>query len=236
MVLPVKMTEHIFVALISGSEDHKLNCILAHFIHHICNKIKALLVCETGYDSDHHYLWINLKSQVFLKLKFIFYFFLAEITGVVILSDKRICFRIKYIIVNSVYNSSQAVGSGAHQPIQALSVKRRFNFFCVCITYSSYRIRKNNSALQEIGVSVCFQFIWSKIIIRKTCDLPYCFYIPYSLEFQVMDSHNCADPSEKFILLERIMKIHRNKTCLPVMTMDHIRAKTDHRKYGKNRF
>ena len=65
----------------------------------------------------------------------------------------------------------------------------------------------------------------SKIIIRKTCDLPYCFYIPYSLEFQVMDSHNCADPSEKFILLERIMKIHRNKTCLPVMTVDHIRRK-----------
>ena len=35
---------------------------------------------------------------------------------------------------------------------------------------------------------------------------------------------------EKLILLKAVMEIYRNQTCLPVMTVDHIRPETDHRK------
>ena len=41
------------------------------------------------------------------------------------------------------------------------------------------------------------------------------FYIPYTLEFQIVDGHDGLDPPEEFVLLEGIMQVHRNQTGLP---------------------
>ena len=39
------------------------------------------------------------------------------------------------------------------------------------------------------------------------------------------------DIPEKFILLEAVMQINRNKTSLPVMAVDDVWSESDHRKY-----
>ena len=51
-----------------------------------------------------------------------------------------------------------------------------------------------------------------------------------------MDRHNSLDAPEEFILLERVMQINRYKTCLPVMTVDHIRTEVDDRKHREDCF
>ena len=42
--------------------EAKLYGILAHLIHHIADEVEALLIGQTGYDTDHHRLRIDLES------------------------------------------------------------------------------------------------------------------------------------------------------------------------------
>ena len=52
------MPEHIFITFLTGSQNNKLNIILAKFIHYIGNQVKPLLVCQTGYNAYHHFLFV----------------------------------------------------------------------------------------------------------------------------------------------------------------------------------
>ena len=224
------MTEHILKALFSCSKHYDLYSVLTEFIHYVCDQVKAFLICQTGNDSDQHRIRVFIQSKIFLKLDLILNFFLTESLCIVVSGNTFICFRIEYIIINSIDNTSKIMCSGTEKTIQTFSIERSFDFFRISITYRSYCISKNNSTFQEVCIFVCFQFIRCKIIIRKSCDSLNSLYIPYSLEFQIVNCHNCLDSPEKFILLEGIMQIYRNKTCLPVVTVDHIRAETDNRK------
>ena len=224
------MAEHVFISLITGSQCHNLNCILAELIHHISDQVKSLLICKTGNDSDHHYFRILLQSQFSLELNLILHFFLTEGCGIIILCNTGICLRIENIVINSVYNTSETVGTGTHQSVQTFSVERCLDFLSISVADCSHRICKYNTALQEIGILISFQLICCKVIIRKACDILYSLNIPNTLEFQVMYGHNSFYIPEKLILLEAVMKIYRNQSCLPVMTVDHIRSEANHRK------
>ena len=125
------------------------------------------------------------------------------------------------------------MGTRIKKSVKTFSVERSLDFFCISITYCSNCICKYNATLQEVCIFVCFQLIRCKIIIRQTSDTLYSLHIPDTLEFQVVNGHNCLDSPEKFVLLERIVKINRYKTCLPVMTVNNVRSESDHRKYGK---
>ena len=236
MIFPVKVAEHIFVAFFAGTEYDDLNSILTQFIHDICDQVKAFLVCQTGNDTDQHYVRIFVQPEVTLKLKLVFDFFLAEGLCIIILCNVFICLRIEYIIIDSVDDTAKVMGTRTEKSVQSLSVERCLDLFGISITYCCYCICKYNSTFEEVCIFVCFQLIRGKIVIRKTCDTLYGLDIPYALEFQIVDRHNRLDSPEKFILLERIMQIYRNKTCLPVVAVDHIRAESDHREHGENCF
>ena len=49
-------------------------------------------------------------------------------------------------------------------------------------------------------------------------------HIIYTLEFQVMYGHDGLNSPEELILLEAVVQINRNKTCLPVMAVNNVRA------------
>ena len=230
VIFPVKVTEHILIAFFTGTEDNDLNRILAKLIHDVSDQIESFLICQAGYDTDHHGLWILLKSEIFLKLDLILDLFLAEILRIVVSGDVWICLRIEFIVINTIYNTSQAVGPCIEKTIQLFTVEWCFDLLCVSITYCGDRICKYYTALQEVGILIRLQFIRCKIVIRKPCNILNSLNIPYTLEFQVMYCHNSLDSTEEFILLERIMKVNRNKSCLPVMTVNDIRSESDHRK------
>ena len=236
MIFPVKVAEHIFIAFFAGTKYNNLNCILTQLVHDVCDQVKSLLVCQTGNDADKHCVRIFVQPEISLKLKLVFDFFLAEGLCIIILCNVFICLRIEYIIINSVDDTAKVMGTCTEKSIQPFSVKRCLDLFGISITYCCYCICKYNSTFEEVCIFVCFQLIRGKIVIRKTSNALYGLYIPYALEFQVVDCHNSLDSPEKFILLERIMQIYRNKTCLPVVAVDHIRAESDHREHGENCF
>ena len=62
MIFPVKVTEHILIALISCAKSYNLYTILTKLVHDISDQVKSLLICQTGNNTDHHSLRILLKS------------------------------------------------------------------------------------------------------------------------------------------------------------------------------
>ena len=230
MIFPVKVTEHILITFITGSKNYKLDSILAKLIHHICDQIKPFLICQSWYNTYHHRLRIFLQSKISLQLKFVLNFLFSESCCIISLCDIWICFRIEFIVINTIYNSTQAICTRTHQTVQFFSIERCLDFLCISIAYSSDCICKHNTALQIVGIFICFQFVCCKIIIGQSCDILDCLYIPYTLEFKVMYCHDRLDIPEKFILLEAVVQIYGNKSGLPVMTVYNIRSESDNRK------
>lgn len=124
---------------------------LTEFIHYICDQVKAFLICQTGNDSDQHRIRVFIQSKIFLKLDLILNFFLTESLCIVVSGNTFICFRIEYIIINSIDNTSKIMCSGTEKTIQTFSIERSFDFFRISITYCSYCISKNNSTFQKFA-------------------------------------------------------------------------------------
>ena len=74
------MTEHVFILLFTGAQHHELDIILTQFIHNIGNQVKALLIGQTGYDTDDQCLIILIQSEISLKRTLVFYFSLRKLT------------------------------------------------------------------------------------------------------------------------------------------------------------
>ena len=49
-----------------------------------------------------------------------------------------------------------------------------------------------------------------------------------------MYGHDGLNAPEELILLEAVMKVNRNKACLPVVAMNNVRSESNYRKYGKH--
>ena len=218
------MTEHILVTLFSCSQNHQLNIQLTELIHHVGDEVKALLVCQTGNHADHKLLVVLLKTQLFLKSLFVFHFFLAEILDVIVFSNKSIRLRIVLIVIDSVYDSAEVIGTGIEKAVQMLSVERCLDLLRIGSTHGSNRICIDQSALEIVGISVGFQFIRCEIVSRKSCDIPHRFHIPDALKFQVMYGHDRFDPTVKLVVAELIFQENRNQTRLPVMAVDDVRT------------
>ena len=141
------MTEHILILLLTCSKRNNLNCILTQFIHHTGDQIKSLLICQSGYDTDHQLLMVLCKSKLFLKFNFILNLLFPEILYTVIPVNILVCLRIIYIIVDSIHNTGKACRPGLHQSFQLFSVKRSLNFLCIGAADSCHFICIDDTAL-----------------------------------------------------------------------------------------
>ena len=101
-IFPGKMPEHILIFLIACAQDHKLNILLAHLFHHVGDQVKALLIRQAGYNSDHELLIVLFKTRLLLQRAFVLNLFLTEILRGIGLGDKGIRLRIVLVVVNAV--------------------------------------------------------------------------------------------------------------------------------------
>ena len=147
MIFPVEVTEHILITLFTCSKNNDLHCILAEFIHHIGDQVKALLVCQTGNDTNEHCIRILIESEITLELDLVFDFFFAEVLCVVFLGDTGICLRIEYIVINSINDTTEIMRSRTEKSIQTLSIEWCLDLLCISVTYCCYCICKDDTAL-----------------------------------------------------------------------------------------
>ena len=221
-ILPCKMTEHILILFFASTECHDLHSILTELVHHICYQVKAFLVSQSGNDTNHHRLMVLLQIQFFLKRCLVLDFLSPEIRYIIVLHNAWICFRIIILIIDSVHNTGQTVRSCIHQTVQAFSIEWHLNLFCISIAYSCDPICIDNSTFQIIGILICFQLIRCEIILRQSRDVTNPLRIPCALKLQIVNGHDRLDSSIPLITIAEIIKVYRNESCLPVMTVDDI--------------
>ena len=79
------ITEHIFISAVTGSKNDELDTITTDIIHNAINQIKSLLVCQSGYNTDHKLLIILWESTFLLKFNLVDLLQFTEIVDTVIL-------------------------------------------------------------------------------------------------------------------------------------------------------
>ena len=89
-IFPCIVTEQVLILLFTGSENNKLGILRTNFFNYIINQIKALLICQTGDNTNHKLSVILCQPQFLLKTSLVFNLFLAESTGIIIGIDERI--------------------------------------------------------------------------------------------------------------------------------------------------
>ena len=99
------------------------------------------------------------------KLQLILHLLLTECGCIIACSQILICLRVKFIIIDTIYNSPQAVSTGTKKSVKTFSIEWCLNLICICVTYCSNSISKDYTALQEITILVSFQLIRCKVII-----------------------------------------------------------------------
>ena len=71
-------------------------------------------------------------------------------------------FGIVFLIIDTVYDSSQITAACAEQAVQRFSVERGLNLFRIGVAYGSNRVGVNNAALKQIGIFISLQLIRRK--------------------------------------------------------------------------
>ena len=101
------MPEHILIAFLAGSEDNKLNIVVAQLIHDVSDQIASLLVCESRNQTDHHLPVILPQRQLLLQSPLILDLLLAEIDRIVGLDNILVRLRVKLRVINAVDDTAR---------------------------------------------------------------------------------------------------------------------------------
>ena len=164
-ILPSIVTEHILITFFSGTQYYNLYFILADFIQNTFNQVKAFLICQSGYYTDHHHIRIFFQTKLSLKCYFILCLFCQYICCIKLIWKMNIRLWIKDIIINTIYNTGKHIRTCLQQLIQLLSVKFCLNLFRVSLTDGSHTVCIDNTTLQQIHITVSFQLIRCEIAV-----------------------------------------------------------------------
>ena len=223
-ILPCIVTEHILVTFLAGTQYHNLHFILADLIQHTFDQVKSFLVCQSGYNTDHHYIRIFAQTKLSLKFYLILCFLCCYILCIELVWQMDICLRIENVVINTIDNTGEHIRACLQKLIQLLSVKFCLNLFCISVTDSSYTVCIYDTALEQVHISVSFQLVRCKVAVRNTDNILNNILVIDSLESQVMNGHNCLNILIERVGLERIIQIYRNQCSLPVMAVNDIRT------------
>ena len=68
---------------------------------------------------------------------------------------------------------------------------------------------------------------------RKSGNALHSLGVPLTLELQIVNGDNGLHVAEELSVMETLLHVYGNQTCLPVVAVYHIRLKTDHGQGGK---
>ena len=134
------MSEHVLILLGAGSEDNYLDIVPAELVHHVSDEVEALLVGKSGDNADHHLLFIDGKSELFLECFLVLGFLLTEIGCVVFLYEIFIRLGIELLIVDAVYDSAEGIAACPEESVKSLAVELGLDLLGIGIGYGRDRM------------------------------------------------------------------------------------------------
>ena len=110
-----------------------------------------------------------------------------------------------------------------------LSIERHLDLLRIGIADCRYHISIYDTALEIVGITICLQLVTGEIILVQACDVNDLLLIPDTLELQVMYRHDRLDTMVERVIIEAVLNIYRDQSCLPVMAVDDIRTEIQRR-------
>ncbi len=230
MVLPVVMPEHILILLIAGSQHHELDIVLTELIHDALDEVEALLVGETGNDTDHHLARIHIHAELLLQRLLVLRLFLSEVSCVEWLHQILIRLRIPHIIIDAIDDATEVMCTGTEKAIEPLPIEWHLDLLCIGLGDRRDGICIHDAALQEIAILLALELIRREVVIRQLCKALDGLHVPDALELQIVDGNDGLDGAIVLSTGKTVMQQHRNQTGLPVMAVNHIRMPVQKRK------
>ena len=146
-VLACKVAEHILILIITCTEDYYLHVLLADILHHISDKVKALLVGKTADYTHKEAVVIKLQAKLCLESTLVVYLLFEDCLLVVFLVYHHILRRVELVIVDTVDDTTKVMLSCSHKPVKALAEERGLYLICIGLRNCSYCICIHKAAL-----------------------------------------------------------------------------------------
>ena len=233
-ILACKPAEHILIFLLASAKHNELYALFAHSFHHVCNKVKALLICQTANNAYHETIVVLRKTKLSLNCSLVVYLLLKHIVIIVSYNNVLVCVRVVINVVDTIYDTTKIVSPCPHKYVKTLAVELSLYLLCVCVADSCDSVSINKSALEHISVNASPQLVDSEVVVRQTGYPLELLNSVISLEFQIVYSHNGLYAAEEISPCKAVMKIYRYKTRLPVVTVYNIRTEIKKRQSRKH--
>ena len=161
--------EGILVNSVAGSENHDLRISIHQLRNDRVDKIQALLVSQTGDQSDHELALILLKSQGFLHSQFILFLHLNDVGHIIGSCQQFVRGGIPHAIVDTVDDTVELAGVIAQMRIQILAVVRSLDLLRIGSADSGDHVGISQAALEHVGVLITLlERVLVEHIIRKS--------------------------------------------------------------------
>ena len=216
------VAEGIFIAPVTGAENHKLGVAVHDLGENGIDQIKTLLVCQTGNQTDDELAVILLETEFFLQSALILLLFLQRISKRVICGEQFVRRGIPDVHINAVDNTAELGGMVAQMGIKTFPVIRGLNLPGVGVGHGGDHIRIGKTALEHVhGVLILQEDVVVEKTVRQAGPVFQPRDIAHSLEAEIMDGEHglCAGD---FCAGKLRAEIHRDKRRLPVVAVDDV--------------
>lgn len=223
-IAPVHVLEELLILAFARTENNNLHVRRYNVIEYRTYKIKALMVCKTGYHSKQRYLILRHAELIENSA-------LAGSLTLVILSaeiscDSGVSLRIIHLGVDSVEEAAGLVLLTYKDPIKSMREPRIKDLLCICRRNSGYLICNFDSALHEVDIAVVLDDI--NFVRRYTNNIFYKIKSVLTLISYIVDRKYMLDiiVAAAGISVEQII-INRNQCALPVVGINDLRLELD---------
>ena len=223
LILALIVPEGILIIRITGAQDDYLRVLIHNMVQDRIHQIQTFLIGQTGDESDHHLVFILIKSEFFLKCPLVDFLLLHHIRRCVGCRQQLIRFAVPLLHINSIDDAHQLAGMIPQMIIQALPVEGGLNLFGIRLTDRRDAVGKSQAAFHHVGIIGSLLHVRIvENLTRNICPVLHVRNPTDSLEPQVMDRQDALRLTDR-CRGKVCPQIDRDKGRLPVMAVDNIR-------------
>ena len=213
-----------FKALIPCTEKHKLHILTAHHIvQNTGHEIKAFLLCHAGHHAEKRHIRARFKPHGALQ-----HAFADGLSGHIVRrkipGNRRVCFRIKKVPVDSVDDSGCHRSAGIQNTVQALAVIGRSDLGGIGRAHGVDPVGKDAAGFQIVRAAVQLDKL------RRIITGVHAEHILYKIKAEFALERDVVNRQQVFYMILHLaavlgMRQHGNHGCVPVVAVDDIRLK-----------
>ena len=234
LVIPLVASESVLILLVAGSDDNDLGVIVDDAIHHGVNKVKTLLVGQTGDNADHELVDVSFQTKLALELFLVPALSVGEVVHTVSVVDVPVGAGVVYVVIHAVDDAAELVGIIVEHAFKSLAVFGSSDFIGVGVADGGDEIRVDDAALHDVGVGVELKAVRGERVLRNIGMILDGINVGNALEMEVVDGEDGLCAVVEWVALIDGVQIDRNQSRLPVVAVNDVGMEADSAHGGKH--